>query len=189
MLIPSKHQYGVSLIELIIGIGITTILLAVAIPSFITWINSTKIRTAAESITNALQLSRAEAVRRNTIIRFVLTDTSSSWTYGCFTANASCPATIESRTSSNENTNNVTVSSTQTGIAFNSLGRQNSTTNLNGSATASPATNVTINVTNPSAGACMAIGGDIRCMRITISSAGQIRMCDPALPSTNLRGC
>ena len=61
--------------ELLIGIAIIGILLALAAPNFAVWIQNSKIRTAAESIQNGLQLARAEAVRRNAQVRFQLTTT------------------------------------------------------------------------------------------------------------------
>ncbi|MCK9389927.1 MAG: GspH/FimT family pseudopilin, partial [Sulfuritalea sp.] len=64
-----------SLVELAIGLLIVGTLLALAAPSYTGWIQNTKIRTTAEAILNGLQLARAEAVRRNTQIRFQLTDT------------------------------------------------------------------------------------------------------------------
>ena len=65
---------GFSLIELLIGVAVLGILLALGASSFRVWISNMRIRTAAESIQNGLQLARGEAVRRNAQIRFQLTD-------------------------------------------------------------------------------------------------------------------
>src|SRR5688572_22575939 len=54
-------------------IVIIGIVMAVALPTYQTWIRNTQIRTAAESIQNGLQLARATAVQRNTDTELVFT--------------------------------------------------------------------------------------------------------------------
>ena len=56
-------------------------------------------------------------------------------------------------------------------MAFNSLGR---VTNAAGGS-------VTIDVFNPAGGDCVALGGNMRCLRIVVAAAGQVKMCDPAV--------
>ena len=64
--LPAARQRGLTLIELMIGVVITGILLAMGVPSFASWLQSSQIRTAAGSILDGLQLAHAEAIRRNT---------------------------------------------------------------------------------------------------------------------------
>jgi type IV fimbrial biogenesis protein FimT len=46
-----------------------------------------------------------------------------------------------------------------------------------------------IDITNPSGGACQP-AGPMRCLRITIASGGNMRMCDPAvIDATDPRFC
>lgn len=71
-MLNSRHS-GFSLIELMIGITIVGILFIMGIPSFKSWIQNTQIRTATEAIQNGIEVARAEAVRRNTLVRFQLT--------------------------------------------------------------------------------------------------------------------
>ncbi|MCW5624830.1 MAG: hypothetical protein KIT73_08960 [Burkholderiales bacterium] len=54
-----------------------------------------------------------------------------------------------------------------------------------------PTTPIVIDVTNPTGGSCISQSGDgdVRCMRVTVSAAGQVRMCDPALAATAASGC
>lgn len=178
-----KPSRGVSLVELMIAMVIVGILLAAGIPAFSTWIQNTRIRTTAESIQNGLQLARAEAVRRNVLVQFSRGGgTSSDWTVGCTTPvdlngdgiedPGDCPAIIQARSAS-EGSTNVNVSATQDVVVFNGLGR------------VTPSTTATnnINITYPSGGAC-ALAGPMRCLRIVVSSGGQVRMCDPAVSST-----
>jgi type IV fimbrial biogenesis protein FimT len=73
MLNSSHRETGFTLIELLVGLTIVGILFMMGVPSFKSWIQNTQIRTATEVIQNGLELARAEAVRRNTPVRFQLT--------------------------------------------------------------------------------------------------------------------
>src|SRR3954464_14796145 len=53
-----------------IGIGVIGILLGLALPAFNRFLQNTKIRNAAEMTISGLNLARAEALRRNTAVRF-----------------------------------------------------------------------------------------------------------------------
>jgi type IV fimbrial biogenesis protein FimT len=201
-------QSGVSLIELMIGLVIVAVLFALGAPSFSTFIQNSKVRNAAEAIQNGLSLARAEAVRRNTNVRFVL-GTGSSWTVGCEVAVADldgdgmpdCPGTspaattpssIQAKTAATGSTNAVVatsevVASTNAAAAlplfsstlsFNSLGRVITT---GPAATLTPGNNADFDITNPTGGTCAAAGGSMRCLRVVVTSGGQVRMCDPAL--------
>ena len=79
-----KRQAGVTLVEVAVVLTVSAVLYTQAAPMFATWIGNTHTRTAAESILSGLQLARAEAVRRNRMVQFVVTDgASSSWLVGC----------------------------------------------------------------------------------------------------------
>ena len=205
-----KHPLrGMSLIELLIGLVIMGILLSLAAPSYMAWIQNTKIRTTAEGMLSGLQLARAEAVRRNTQIRFTLTDTltgacvasvsGTNWVVSFDDPTALCnsapmvddptvdigavaaPRMIQNRPSTDGSTG-VTVAAGQSAIVFNGLGR----------ITPAPAATINLDFTNPTAGACAALGGGggpMRCMRVAVSIGGQIRLCDPARASTDPVGC
>lgn len=210
MLNPKHSQRGVSLVELAVGLAIIGTLLALAAPSYSAWIQNTKIRGTAEAILNGLQLARTEAVRRNTRISFYLTDTltaacaasvsGTNWVVSFDDPTALCnsalltdatdasdivasppPRLIQVRPS-NEGSVGVTVAADQASIVFNGLGR----------VTPVPAATININVSNPTAGACATVGGGggpMRCMRVTVSAGGQIRLCDPARASTDPVSC
>ncbi|MBK7423660.1 MAG: GspH/FimT family pseudopilin [Propionivibrio sp.] len=68
------------MIELLIGVAVLGILLALGASSFRVWIGNMRIRTTAEAIQNGLQLARGEAVRRNALVRFQLVN---DLTAGC----------------------------------------------------------------------------------------------------------
>ncbi len=205
-----KHpQRGMSLVELAVGLLIVGILLALAAPSYTGWIQNTKIRTTSEAILNGLQLARTEAVRRNTRIRFQLTDTilagcanstsGANWVVSFddptnLCANAlltdatdagdilasPAPRMIQRRPAA-EGSTGITVLADQAVIVFNGLGR----------VVPIPGATININISNPAAGACAAVGGGgpMRCMRVTVSTGGQIRLCDPARTGTDPVAC
>ncbi len=189
MLILRHNQSGFTLVELLIGIVIVAILVSAGAPSFMIWIQNSQIRTAAESISSGLQLARAEAVRRNANIQFALTGTAnvdSTWTVGCATpvadlnldGVADCPAVIQSRAGS-EGTANAMVSANNADVTFNGLGRASNATN----------NALTINITNPTGGTCQVGNGPMRCLDVRVATGGQVRMCNPAISSSNPQGC
>lgn len=178
-----RQQHGVSLVEIMIGLVVVAVLFAQGLPSFASFMQNTHVRGAAEAMQTGLSLAKAEAVRRNTYVQFVL-GTGTSWTVRCTTVVADgdsdgiaeCPDNIQSRSPS-EGSPNAAVTATPaaaTTVEFNGYGRSTSAT--------------VFDITNPTAGTCVADGGRVRCLRVTVSAAGQIRMCDPALPSTTSSG-
>lgn len=184
MLVTKTHQLGFTLIELLVAIAVFAILVSAGAPSFKSWVQNSQIRTAAESISSGLQLARAQAVRRNASVQFSLTGTAnvnSTWTVGCVVPVADldgdgvddCPAVIQSR-SGTEGTTNAVISSTQASIRFFGTGRSNLP--------------MTININNTTGGDCSP-AGPMRCLRVLVSTGGQVRMCNPALPSSNPQGC
>lgn len=59
-----KKNRGVTLVELIVTISIAGILISIAIPSFTSLINSTRLTTYANEWVASLNLARSEAVKR-----------------------------------------------------------------------------------------------------------------------------
>lgn len=190
-----RRPRGVSLVELMIGLAIMGLLLAAGAPAFTRWLQNAQNRAAAESILNGLQLARAEAVTRNTLVRFQLTDSGGmvDWEVGCVAITPECPKSIQRRTSSEAGKNaRVGVSTAAipnpppagyfatpidagtglvAGVSFDGIGRP-----LTADVTRLDITNAT----SPSA----------RRYVVTVGPGGQIRMCDPALSfATNPQGC
>jgi len=189
-------QQGVTLIELCIGIAIVAVLIVLALPTFTAWLQNSQIRVAADAIQNGISIARSEAIRRNTSVRFQFTDTADnscaiavtgknwivslddpSGACGSAASDTAVPRIIQMRPAS-DGTPNAVVAAGQSSIVFTGLGRVNPV----------PAANININVTNPTGGSCAA-AGPMRCLRIVVSTGGQVRMCDPAFASTDPQGC
>lgn len=79
MLIRHKASGGFTLVELMIGLTIVAMILAIGVPSFGVWIQNSRIRNAADAIISGASLARGEAVRRNTAVQFEL-GSASQWT-------------------------------------------------------------------------------------------------------------
>lgn len=194
---------GFTLIEMMVGLVVLGLLLVLAAPSFFTWVQNTQIRTAAEAVLNGLQVARADAVRRNTISRFQLVSSLDSscalstsgpnWIVSLDSAAGACdstnyadaavpaaPRVVQTRPAS-DGSRNAVIAASQSTVNFNGLGR----------VTPVPASDITIDVTNPVGGTCAADGGPMACLRIIVSPTGQIRMCNPnpGLPAGDPRRC
>ena len=175
MLIPSSKfkLQGFSLIELMVGIAVMAILFGIAMPSFKTMLKNTQIRNAAESVTNGLQMARAEAVARNTKVNFVL-GTGTSWTVNVVNS----ASNIESR-ASHEGSADVTLTAVNaaataaTTVTFNSFGGVDA---ANADASA------------PIAKLDFTANGADKNLRVTIGLGGNARMCDPNI-SSGTRAC
>ncbi len=186
-MLSTSRQRGFTVIELMVGIVVLGLLLALGGPSFSQWLQNIRLRNMSEAVLNGIQLARAEAVRRNAPVRFQLVDNLTNscalstagpnWVVSMDSAAGACASTnmadnaaptaprmIQSRAAS-DGSSSVVVAADQSSVVFNGLGRPTST--------------ITINVTNPSGGACAASGGPMRCLRVAVTAGGQIRMCDP----------
>ncbi len=161
-LAPKTPPRGFSLIELIIAIAIISVVVAIAMPGYATWVKNSRVRTAAESIQNGLQTARAEAIKRNLAVKFVLAS-HSAWcitTSNCTTASD----TLQSRTASEGSSSAISVTtapSDSTEVEFNNLGSV--------SASPVPFSQVDLNLT----------GAD-RPLRVTLGVGGNTRLCDPS---------
>lgn len=200
VLTPHRTQSGVTLIELAIGMVIIGILMAAAMPSFRTWIQNTQIRSAAESVYNGLQVARAEAVRRNNIVRFqlmssldascALSGAGSSWVVSRADASAKCdiapsdtidPFIIQGR-SGTESSADVTVAAVDAGggaastVTFNGMGQV--VANDDGS---SPISRVDIDTVQ--------VLADKRPLRVVVGTGGSMKMCDPSVTAPDTRAC
>jgi type IV fimbrial biogenesis protein FimT len=168
LLMLARSAAGMTLIELLIGFVIVGVLLALGVPTFTAWLQNLQVRNAAESVFNGLQLARASAVQRNKSVTFTMAGPDSSWAVTIDTPSALEAATVQARSAA-EGTPNAVIATTAPAITFNGLGA----TNLGAAAI--------IQVTNPTGGVCGAggAGTTMRCLNVTVSVGGQIKMCEP----------
>lgn len=178
-MLRNKQQSGLSLIEVMVVVAILAILATTGLPAYRTWIQNTKIRTAAESIQNGISKARAEALARNTPVRFRLVGANSAWTVQCVTT-AQCPdltgGVVESKSSTDSSSNAITVTPTPGGatdVVFSNLGVKSAAGTL-----------TQVDVDNSSIP-----NADSRDLSVTIGTGGNVRTCDPNAASTDPRKC
>lgn len=191
------RQRGFTLVELMVTISVLALILFAVMPSIGTWLDNTRIRNAADSLQNGLQLARSEAVQRNQNVSFwlvslndpavlsndcTLSSSSGSWIVSvnspighCADApsTTSSPMLVTGRPAGDGG--RVVVSALQsdgatagTTVTFNGFGRI-----VNSDAIGQ------IDVTGNSTGV------NYRYLRIAITPAGLVRMCDPRVTDAN----
>jgi type IV fimbrial biogenesis protein FimT len=193
-----RRQAGVTLIELAIGLAIIGVLLAVGLPAWQSFIQNAQVRNGGESVLQGLNLARAEAIRRNTSVRFqlvsdltsscALSSGSLSWVVSMADPTGACdvdpsdtaaPRIIQKQ-SGTEGTRNVALSATGgSTVTFSGLGR------------------ATLGITQldlrSAVGTCQhtdPTNGTIRCLRVLVGSGGQVKLCDPKVAdNTDPRFC
>lgn len=183
----SNKERGVSLIELITGIALIVILMALGAPSYIEWIENSRVRSTAESIQSGLQLARMEAVTRNTQVQLVIED-DLGWYVGCVVPDENdanldgkddCPEEIQRRSSGEVKAEAVTLTFIPADNAvavFNGFGKV--------APNPAPASFSEVEITTTALDA-----EDARNLRVLLGIGGITRMCDPALPATDPRAC
>jgi type IV fimbrial biogenesis protein FimT len=185
-----------------IGIALLAVLLMLAMPAFTRMLQNAKLRGVAESILAGVQAARAEALKRNQTVEFMLTaDEPDPANVAALAANAAGPNWvvrlvpsaaeedfIEGRSGQEGSVQaSVTVQVAAaypggaTTIQFDGLGRA---ANLG-------AASAVFAVTNPAGGACKTAGGDepMRCLNIVVTPGGRVRMCDPSVAGPDTRAC
>lgn len=175
-----RRQRGVTIAEMLITVSLVAVLAAIAVPNFSAWQGNSRIRASADTIHTGMRLARAEAVTRNAQVRFAL-QPDGSWTVGCVTVTANCPALLHTRPGA-EVRGGVTLamrlrdastSSSATTVVFNSRGVPDANT--------ASLRRVDVSVA--------ALATATRDLRITLSDLGQTRLCDPRAASGTPTTC
>jgi len=189
--VPGRCR-GFSLVEILIAMTILALLLLLALPNMSEYLRNASVRTAAEIISNGVQLARSEAIRRNTPVEFALVSADPTvanvsaaantagphWIVRTFQPTAVYTAPDFIQGGGAYSTRAALIAADSANFSFGSLGR----TDLGG--------NNTIRVTYPSGGTCVADGGSVRCLNVVVQIGGQVRMCDPAVTAAgDTRAC
>jgi type IV fimbrial biogenesis protein FimT len=170
-------QRGFTLIELLIGLVVVSLLLALAIPSFKSWVINAQIRDGAEAIMNGIQVARATAIQQNTLVAFDLTPEAGSTPASWWIRLDGSATNIQAWTADEGAKNTVMTPALGTRVTFNGLGQR--ITNTDGSDMLTQ-----IDVTSSASSSA-----EVRGLRVVVGTAGSARMCDPGLPSTDPRAC
>ncbi|PKO72655.1 MAG: pilus assembly protein FimT [Betaproteobacteria bacterium HGW-Betaproteobacteria-14] len=168
-----RKESGLTLIEIAITIVVIAALLVLGLPSFSELMTNLRIRTASESVMTGLKTARTEAVRRNTIVSFVINAADPAW-------QVRRTDTLEVLAQSDFGTTPVVTALSPAdtfAVTFNTLGI--ATTNPDGSLPLAQ-----IDLTVPES---VLAAENARNLRILISG-GMIKMCDPNV-SGDARSC
>lgn len=184
-----NSERGFTLIELAMVMAIIAITLSYSVPYAKTWIANTKIRSAADSLQNGLRFTQLEAAKRNQNVEFVLTtsvpiasnvgslvasSSGTNWVARVDTSATTTPSYVflrgQSGTESAQGVS-VTLTSGSSPIIFTALGRVSGVTSQ-----------IQIDFNDNSV-------TDDRPLRVIVSPAGRIKMCDPSKPAGNAQAC
>lgn len=198
MLSRRPSNRGFTLVEMAVVLAIIGLILALAIPAYQTWLLNLRVRDTTESLAEGLRLARAEAIKRNTTVRFmqvdtlsnscVNTDSARNWVVARDLPESACGSALSETSSprlirkwqASSNSNLVSVSHSRSNgcVAFSGLG-------LARDCTSNDVIDLSLDVGIDSL-SCQADGGDIRCLRVAVLSGGLIKVCDPAASDSPL---
>lgn len=183
MLSNSSRSSGFSLIELMIAIVIFTISITLGISSYRTWVQNTQIRNAAESIHLGIQRARAEAVKRNSNVEFILLGASPDWV-ASWTVRTPLE-TIES-SSGREGSKNVFAR------GYDKDGNDASTVTFNNLASVTNNADASESLRRIALESTVLDAADSRDLEIRVGIGGvggNVRMCDPNLAAPSPMAC
>ncbi|MEP7181560.1 MAG: GspH/FimT family pseudopilin [Betaproteobacteria bacterium] len=175
------REGGFTLIELMVALTLAAVLTLLSLPSLTTFLTNTNIRTATESIHEGVRRAQVEALKQNTPIQFLL-DPAVGWQVVDPNADdpkTSKPPKVIDSVVFVEGSRRAVVSATPAkspGVTFSGLGRMLAK-NVDGT---DPLTQIDVSTALP---------GSHHDLRVMIVGTGGIKMCDPALPSDDPKGC
>jgi type IV fimbrial biogenesis protein FimT len=163
-------QRAFSLIEMLVGLVVISLLLGLGIPSFRSWVINSQIRDGAEAILNGIQVARANAIQQNRLVVFDLTAqngaTPASW-WVRLDSNVNSGPDIQAWTGAEGAKNTTVTAAGGTRVSFNGLGQRVS--NSDGSPM----------LTQVDVASSTSSSAEVRALRIVVSASGSPKMCDP----------
>lgn len=194
---------GFTLIELAVTLALLGILLALGLPSFMTWTRNAQVRSVAESLQGGVRRAQTEAVRLNQSVVLYLTNSKpdlnvgadangKNWSIQSIAQFVAVPGADKAADfliggALADVGSNITITSATSALCFNSNGRLTAPPTGIAGATCTAA---------PQQFDVEASGRDTskgdRRLRVLVAIGGQVRMCDPDRPplsATTPDGC
>ena len=180
------------MIEMFVVLTVLAIVLALGAPATARWLRQSEIRSSAERLRSALQKARTEAIARNTRTRIRIGDQNggTGWTIGCVRESERCPAVLQAQRAPSDS--NLRWGAAASGGAADLSVALAAGAALPGDVEFHPLGNAPRIASGDDITRIDVLhAGDAEAGRLVvrIDSAGNIRICDPALPVTGVRGC
>lgn len=156
-----RTKFGLTSLELIIVILIVAILTAVAVPSFITFLQNHRLMMTADNLFVAMQHARSEAIKRSATI-YVTFQTGDNWCYG-FSTTSGCSCSVAGSC----NLYSATAPASQQ-ISFSTSGLTGNTFQIEGSRGAANVSGATVTMT---------LYGQTSYMALQIGQLGDFQLC------------
>lgn len=213
MLSRHRAHQGFTLVEIMVALAIVTIMLLLGLPSMSSYLQSSKLATEAQNFQTGLQVARTEAIRRNQVTTFTLTDQAvtqpnmnaalaapsnvgRNWMVTSIDPTRVAPNNIDFVDSKDRQEGaGSTASSIQVTGTIVPAGAFNGVVQFNGMGATSDAAGVAnglqyrLAVINPAGGACVANGGPMRCLDVRVMPGGRVKVCDPVAAAGDSRAC
>jgi len=194
----ARAARGFTMIELAVTLALLGILFALGLPSFMSWVRNSQVRTVADVLQGGVRRAQTEAVRMNQPVVLFFTNVKpdlnvaaaaggKNWSTQSI-AQFDKPAAFLTGGALADVGSNVTITGTSNALCFNSNGRL--------IAPAAPGVPGAVCVAGPLQFDVEPIGRDPtkgdRRLRVLVAIGGQVRMCDPDRPTlsaTSPDGC
>lgn len=175
----NARSHGFTMVELMIAIAVLAMLLAAGAPAMRIFVENGRIRAAGESWKYGLGLARAEAVRLNTRVDFVMVDSDD---FRGWQVQRASDDTVLHQASGKEGLDGLTLTIEPEGadrVTFDPFGRSLDPT----SEDTEPMTQVDIAAARPPD------SSNYKPLRLQLLAGGMSRLCDPNAEADDPRAC
>lgn len=172
--LPAQDQTGFTLLELMLTLTVLGVLIALAAPSMQEMLARNRLKSAAQALTEDLQWTRGEAIRRNADL--YVTFNLATWCYGV-SVTKGCDCRLSNPTAANAcalPSNGEPILKTVTGVDFPGIAMSTTFSGQPPEATFTPRRAI---ATGGSITFLSAQGAELR---VILSLLGRVRFCSPA---------